>query len=113
METITISNIKKVEDKCAKLCKESVQVWIELMRDPKMKGIEAKLREVIRAGARANKKCGNYTATSRAYDNHFGSATCMCRSGETEGPTKYPAIETRTKVRRSNKDHWIIGHCSR
>jgi DNA repair exonuclease SbcCD ATPase subunit len=34
MEMTTVSNIKKVEDECTKLCEESVQVWTELMGDP-------------------------------------------------------------------------------
>jgi hypothetical protein len=46
MAMTTISHINKVEDECEKLCKESVQVLKELMGDPKMKAIEAKLREV-------------------------------------------------------------------
>jgi hypothetical protein len=46
MEMTTNSKIKKIEDECTQICKESAQVWIELTGDPKMKAIEAKLREV-------------------------------------------------------------------
>jgi hypothetical protein len=45
METTTVSKIKKFEDECTKICEESVKVWEELMGDPEMKAIEAKLRE--------------------------------------------------------------------
>jgi hypothetical protein len=56
------------------------------------------------------KKKSDYAATNREYGNHFGSTIGMCRSGETKRPIKYPVIETHTKARRGNKDHWIIGH---
>jgi hypothetical protein len=45
MEMTTVSNIKKVEGECTKLYEESAQVWTKLIEDPKMKAIEAKLRE--------------------------------------------------------------------
>jgi hypothetical protein len=45
MTTIEVSKIKKFEDECAKICKESVKVWEELMGNPKMKVIEDKLQE--------------------------------------------------------------------
>jgi hypothetical protein len=46
METTTIANIKRREGECEKLYEESAQVWIELIEDPKMKSMEARLREV-------------------------------------------------------------------
>jgi hypothetical protein len=46
MTTTTISNIKKIEGECAKLCEENVQVWKKLIEDLEMKVVEAKLGEV-------------------------------------------------------------------
>jgi hypothetical protein len=40
-----VANIKKIEEECAKLCEESVQIWTDLVEDPNLKVIEAKLRE--------------------------------------------------------------------
>jgi hypothetical protein len=37
----TISNIKKVEGECSKLCEESAHIWTEIIEDPEMKGVEA------------------------------------------------------------------------
>jgi hypothetical protein len=39
--------------------------------------------------------------------------TGICRSGETEGPTEGPSVETQTQAGRSDKDYWRIGHCTR
>jgi hypothetical protein len=41
----TFTNIKKVEEECAKIYEESTQIWIDLVEDPEMKVVEAKLRE--------------------------------------------------------------------
>jgi hypothetical protein len=46
METITITNIKKIQEECTKICEESAQVWKKLIEYPEIKAIEAKLREV-------------------------------------------------------------------
>ena len=46
MATTKISNIKKIEGECTKLYEESAQIWTELVEDPEMKAMEAKLREV-------------------------------------------------------------------
>jgi hypothetical protein len=46
MTTTTVANIKKIEGECTKLCEENAQVWTELIEDPEMKVVEAKLREV-------------------------------------------------------------------
>jgi hypothetical protein len=50
MTTITVAKIKKFEDDCACLCEESAKVWEELMEDPEMQVVEAKLRASARAG---------------------------------------------------------------
>jgi hypothetical protein len=34
-----------VEEECTKLCEESTQIWKDLVEDPDMKVVEAKLRE--------------------------------------------------------------------
>jgi hypothetical protein len=52
MMMTTITNIKKVEEECAKLYEESVQIWKDLVEYPEMKVMEAKLRE---AQEKANK----------------------------------------------------------
>jgi hypothetical protein len=44
-ETTTVYHIKKIEGECMKISKENVQVWTKLIEDPKMKAIEANLRE--------------------------------------------------------------------
>jgi hypothetical protein len=41
----TIENIKKMEGECTKLCEESAQIWTNLVEDPKMKVVEARLRD--------------------------------------------------------------------
>jgi hypothetical protein len=45
MEMKKISNIKKVEGECAKLCEERKHIWTELVEDPKIKEMEARLRD--------------------------------------------------------------------
>jgi hypothetical protein len=44
MKMIVVAKIKKFEDECTKICEESAKVWEELMGDPEMKVVEAKLR---------------------------------------------------------------------
>jgi hypothetical protein len=39
---INITNIKKVEEECVKICREIKKIWTELVEDTEMK---AKLRE--------------------------------------------------------------------
>jgi len=41
----TITNIKKLEEECTKLYEESAQIWTNLVEDPKIKVVEAKLRD--------------------------------------------------------------------
>jgi hypothetical protein len=79
---------------------------------PKNQGRRVQYEKNARSSTRGNKK-GGYTTTSRSYGSHFGSVVGMCRSGDIEGPTKGPAIETQTHAGTSSKDHWIIGHFSR
>jgi hypothetical protein len=40
-----LQTLRKIEGECTKLCEENAQVWKELIEDPEMKAIEAKLRE--------------------------------------------------------------------
>jgi hypothetical protein len=44
-KTTTISNIKKIEGECAKLCEENAQVWTKLIEDLEMMVVDAKIRE--------------------------------------------------------------------
>jgi hypothetical protein len=100
MVMTTVSNIKRIEGECTKLCEESTQVWKKLVEDPEMKAIEAKLREVQGTCTTSVRK-GYYTSTSGTYDNHFGSEEVICRSGENEGSTKYPSTMIGTTTGRS------------
>jgi hypothetical protein len=45
-QMMTVENIKKLEEECTKLCEESAQIWTNLMEDPEMKVVEARLRDV-------------------------------------------------------------------
>jgi hypothetical protein len=45
MVMTVVTNIKKVEENCTKLCEESEKIWIELVEDLEMKVVEARLRE--------------------------------------------------------------------
>jgi hypothetical protein len=41
-----LPTLRGIEGECTKICEESAQVWKKLIEDPKMKAIEANLREV-------------------------------------------------------------------
>jgi hypothetical protein len=45
-----------VEEECAKLCEESAQIWTDLVEDPEMKVVEAKLREAQEKAQQASEK---------------------------------------------------------
>jgi hypothetical protein len=79
METKIVSNIKRIEGECGeKLCEDSVRVWTEFVEEPKMKAIEAKLREE-QEHAKSDRK-GCYTSTSGVYGNHFSLEVGICIS---------------------------------
>jgi hypothetical protein len=50
MALTVVANIKKVKEECTKLCEKSAQIWTNLVEDPGMKVVEAKLREAQEKG---------------------------------------------------------------
>jgi hypothetical protein len=67
-------------------------VWTELIEDPEMKVIEAKLREVKEHEQQVVER--DATLPLVAHVNHSSSTTGTSRSGENEGSTKDPTTET-------------------
>jgi hypothetical protein len=65
-----------------------------------------------RIGTTGGRKC-SYTTTSSMHINHSHSTTGIGRSGENEGSTKYPAIETETTARRGSVGNWRFGYGAR
>jgi len=45
MATTTFTNINKIEWEWNKIDEESTQIWRDIVDDPKMKAVEAKVRE--------------------------------------------------------------------
>jgi len=41
----SVASIKRLDEECTKLCEENTQIWKNLMKDPKMKVVEARLRD--------------------------------------------------------------------
>jgi predicted nucleic acid-binding Zn-ribbon protein len=41
----SVASIKSLDEECTKLCEESTQIWTNLMEDPEMKVVEARLRD--------------------------------------------------------------------
>jgi hypothetical protein len=42
----SVASIKRLDEECVKLCEESMQIWTNMMEDPEMKVVEARLRDV-------------------------------------------------------------------
>lgn len=51
---IVVANIKKVEEECTKLCKESMKIWIDMVEYLEMKVLESKLREAREKAQKAS-----------------------------------------------------------
>ena len=41
-----IENIKKLDEECTNLCEERTHIWNNLMEDPKINSMEARLRDM-------------------------------------------------------------------
>jgi hypothetical protein len=63
--TMTVVTNIKVEEECAKLYEESMQIWIDLVEYPKMKVVEAKLREAQEKAKQASEKITTFPLVER------------------------------------------------
>jgi len=41
-----VASIKSLDEKCAKLCEETTNIWKNMMEDPEMKAVEDRLMDV-------------------------------------------------------------------
>jgi len=56
MPMTVVTNIKKVEENCTKLCEEREKIWIDLAEELEMKVMEARLREEKERAQQASDK---------------------------------------------------------
>jgi hypothetical protein len=64
MVMTTVSNIKRIEGECTKLCEESAGLD-KLVEDPEMKAIEAKLREAQEHAQQASERVATLPPVER------------------------------------------------
>jgi hypothetical protein len=60
-----VASIKTLEEECTKLCEESTQIWTNLMEDPEMKVLEARLRDVQEKAQKASANISMFPLVER------------------------------------------------
>jgi hypothetical protein len=60
-----VANIKKLDKECAKLCEESVQIWTNIMEDPEMNVVEARLWDVQEKAQKTSKSIKTLSSIER------------------------------------------------
>jgi hypothetical protein len=61
----TVASIKRLEEECTKLCEESTQIWKNMMEDPEMKVVEARLRDAQEKAQKASENISTLPPVER------------------------------------------------